>query len=96
MTDIVERLRRRGSWVVVKRVPLIPQENETEWRTDPLCAEAADEIERLRAERATRDEVQALPNETIRRLVWEMGGPLPYRITHPAGARFPEEGKNGS
>lgn len=48
--DLVTRLRAQGRWVTTKRVPLIPQLDEEEWRTDPLCAEAADEIERLRAE----------------------------------------------
>lgn len=57
--DLVTRLRAQGRWVVTKRVPLIPQLDEEElipqldeeeWRTDPLSAEAADEIERLRAE----------------------------------------------
>ena len=47
--DIVERLRKQGREVCVEFVPLIPQENVYEWRADPLCAEAAGEIERLRA-----------------------------------------------
>lgn len=46
---LVARLRSRGQWVPTKRVPLIPPLDEEEWRPDDLCAEAADEIERLRA-----------------------------------------------
>ncbi|MCP4136841.1 MAG: hypothetical protein GY754_38075, partial [bacterium] len=50
--DLLGRLRRKGRWVTVKRVPLFPQENEEEWRPDADSAEAADEIERLEAENA--------------------------------------------
>lgn len=45
---LVERLREQGRWVVTKSVPLIPQMDEEEWVPDALCAQAADEIERLR------------------------------------------------
>ncbi len=48
--DLLGRLRRKGRWVTIKRVPLFPQENEEEWRPDADSAEAADEIERLEAE----------------------------------------------
>lgn len=56
--DITERLRKQGRWITTKRVPLIPQMDEEEWRTDPVCAEAATEIEALRRWKDAHDALE--------------------------------------
>ena len=84
MTDIVERLRARQVTNWVHATGQTPRASGK--RTDPLCAAAADEIERLRAEVAgLREELEAARQvmRSVRVFVTSR-----EKIKHPEGTEW--------